>query len=129
MKVSRRDNLDRYYLFSRWGFALFLHHVHHDEEPDLYHSHPWSGLSFIFGRYREQRFGEKPKCRWGFHWVPARRHHRVDLPWGPVWTLFFHLRRSNRWEVMDDTGEVISIEPWRAIGGPTSYRPVNHGGG
>lgn len=107
-KVSRRDTCDRYYIFSLFGFALFVHRIHHDEEEGIYHNHPWNGISLILGSYMEQRFGEPLKKRWGLRWVPAKTHHRVE---GSVWTIFFHFRRSNQWTVIDETGRVLATEP------------------
>ncbi len=121
IKVSKRDNLDRYYLFKFMGFGLFLHHIHHDE-PNSYHSHPWNGISLVFGRYWEDQFETgKRKLIWGFNWINSKEHHRVDLYNVPVWTLFFHFRRNNEWEVIDSNGKVLSKEPWRGIGGRTNY--------
>lgn len=122
-KVSRRENCDRYYIFSLFGFALFVHYIHNDEEKDIYHNHPWSGISFIFGEYLEQRLNEGLKKHSWFHWLPAKTHHRLELPNGPVWTLFFHFRRSNRWTVVNESEKILVTEPWRAIGGTTSYKP------
>lgn len=124
-KVSRRDNADRYYIFSLWGFALFVHHIHHSEEKDVYHSHPWSGFSLILGRYLEERCGDRPRIRRLLNFVPASRHHRIELPFGPVWTIFFHFRRTNRWTVVDKEGQTLATEPWRNTeGNITSYRPA-----
>jgi len=123
MKVSRRDNLDRYYLLQAFGFGLFLHKIHHDEDADTFHSHPWSWVSLIFGRYVEERLGEaKREHRW-WNAVPAGVAHRVDLPLGPVWTLMLHGRRRCAWQVFDRSGAVLAVDPWRGVGGRTSYRP------
>ena len=123
-RVSKRDNLDRYYLFELFGFAVFLHKIHHDEEVGVLHSHPWNGLSFIFGSYLEEKVG-KPKRRVRFfNRIVAPVHHRVELAdTKPVWTIFFHGRRYNRWEVVDSTGKILDVEPWRGVGGRTSYAP------
>lgn len=118
MKVSRRDNLDRYYLFSLFGFALFAHKIHHSD--DVFHNHPWPAFSIIFGSYTEQLFGGRARVKRWFNFVGSR-HHKVTIT-KPVWTLFFHLRRTNQWTVLDDSGNVIATEPWRGVGGPTSYR-------
>jgi hypothetical protein len=123
VKVSRRDNLDRYYLFKLFGFGIFLHWIHHDEDPWLYHNHPWNGISIIFGEYLEERRGKKPILRRYFNFIHAKIHHRVSLPSGPVLTLFIHGRRYNRWSVVDRNGRLVAEEPWRGIGGPTSYNP------
>lgn len=99
----------------------FLHEIHHDEDRDVFHSHPWDGLSFIFGAYLEERFGEHPRTRRFFNVIRAHRPHRVSLPHGPVWSVFVHGKRRNRWSVRHRDGRVLDIEPWRHIGGRTSY--------
>jgi hypothetical protein len=122
MRVSRRDNCDRYYLFQFLGFGIFLHKIHHDEELGIFHNHPWDWFSIILGSYLEERFGQPLKIvRW-FNWARGTQHHRIIL-FKPVWTIFFHGRRYNCWEVINLKGEVIDTEPWRAIGGRTSYVP------
>lgn len=122
-KVSKRENCDRYYIFSLFGFALFVHRIHTDEDVGVYHNHPWSGISLILGRYVEHRHNDRPRIRRLLHFLPATMHHRITLPWGPVWTIFFHFRRSNQWTVINEEGSVIATEPWRAIGGVQSYNP------
>lgn len=118
MKVSRRDNLDRYYLFKWMGFGLFVHYVH-DDEHDTFHNHPWPGVSIIFGAYREETW-KGSRIKWFFNLV-GRTPHRVTLPNGPVWTLFFHFRRNNRWRVYSRQGDILATEPWRDVGGRTNY--------
>lgn len=123
MRISRRDNLNRYYLLQAFGYGVFLHHMHHDEELDVFHSHPWDGVSFILGSYLEERYGEAPMfCRF-LNVIRAERFHRVSLPDGPVWSLFIHGRRKNRWAVKHRSGKVLDVEPWRGVGGRTSYAP------
>ena len=123
MKVSRRENLDRYYLWQGFGLGLFLHRIHHDEDEGVFHDHPWNGLSLIFGSYTEQYQGGEPRVRRWWNWIHAPRQHRVVLHNGPVWTLFFHFRRYNRWSVQIGDGQVLSVEPWRDVGGRTAYDP------
>lgn len=123
MRVSRRDNLDRHYVLQAFGFGLFVHRMHHDEQPDVFHSHPWDGVSLILGTYLEERFGGTPTFRRFFNIIRARRFHRVTLPYGPVWSIFVHGRRCNRWAVKNRTGEILDVEPWRGVGGRTSYAP------
>lgn len=125
MKISRRDNLDRYYVLQAFGFGLFVHRIHHDEVVDVFHSHPWSGVSFILGSYLEERLGEAPVLRRFLNVVRATRFHRVTLPHGPVWTVFIHGRRpkSHRWAVKHRDGRILDVEPWRGVGGRTSYTP------
>ena len=123
MKVSRRDNLDRYYVLQAFGYGIFLHRIHHDETVDIFHSHPWDGWSLIFGGYLEERFREPPRFRWLFNTIRASRFHRVSLPRGPVWSLFVHGRRKNRWAVKHRDGRILDVEPWRGVGGRTAYAP------
>jgi hypothetical protein len=78
-------------------------------------------VSFILGGYLEERFGEAPRRRYLLNVIRADRFHRVTLPHGPVWSLFVHGRRRNRWAVKSRAGRVLSEEPWRGVGGPTSY--------
>ncbi len=118
LKVSRRDNLDRYYLFKWRGFGLFIHYIHHDE-PDSFHNHPWPGVSLILGAYREETF-KGSRIKWFFNLV-GKTPHRVTLPRGPVWTLFFHLPRNNHWKVFNRKGVILCEEPWRGVGGRTNY--------
>ena len=118
MKVSKRDNLNRYYLFKLWGFGLFVHYIHHDE-PESFHNHPWTGVSLILGSYREETF-KGSRIKWFFN-VVGKTPHRVTLTHGPVWTLFFHFPRNNRWRVFARDGRVLSEEPWRGVGGRTNY--------
>lgn len=121
MKISRRENLDRYYLLKLFGFAVFLHRIHHDEKPGIFHTHPWNGFSIIFGSYKEQYLTEEGVTRlftrrW-FNVVKATIPHRVEVA-QPVWTLFFHGRKCNSWQVIDKTGKVLATEPWEGTNNP-----------
>jgi hypothetical protein len=122
MKVSRRDNLDRYYLLKLFGYGIFFHHIHHDEDKDVFHNHPWNGISIIFGSYREERYMQGKKLRRFFNLIKATRFHRVEIS-KPVWTLFIHGRKCNHWQVMNRAGKILDTEPWEGIGGRTSYKP------
>lgn len=131
MKVSRRDNLDRYYLLEWRGWALFLHRIHHDEEPGVYHSHPWTWVSLVLGAYLDHRIGEpgEPgRLRALVNWCRAGVPHRVTLPFGPVWTLCLHAPRSARWAVFDAAGRMREWEPWRGTANPDrrSYAVDGH---
>lgn len=126
-RVSRRDTLSRYYLLQLFGFGVFLHRIHHDEDRDVFHNHPWDGISLIFGSYLEERLNCPPRTRRWWNWITAGRHHRVELPNGPVWTLFVHGRRYNTWEVIRRNGVLVEREPWRGIGGRTAYAPSSLG--
>lgn len=118
MKVSRRANLDRYYLLEWRGWALFLHRIHHDENPGVYHSHPWSWVSLVFGRYLDHRIGQESRLVRFLNWCPAGLPHRVTLPAGPVWTLCLHAPRSARWAVHDESYRAVEWEPWRGTEKP-----------
>lgn len=120
--VSKRDNLDRYYIFKLFGFAIFLHRLHHNEHKDVFHNHPWNGFSIIFGKYLEEKTNGSTKLCIGFNWI-GEEPHRIELPYGPVWTLFIHFPRCRQWMVCDRSGNIIDIEPWRGVGGRTSYIP------
>jgi len=124
MKVSRGEGLDRYYLLKLWGFGVFLHRIHHSDPDGVFHNHPWSGLSIIFGSYIEWLYvapglAVLRRRRW-FNWVWAKRFHSVHIR-RPVWTLFFHLRKSNQWAVIDDEGRRVEA-PWEGEGTGRSYR-------
>lgn len=120
-RVSRRDSLDRYYLFKFLGFGVFLHRIKQSDPDTAFHTHPWDGVSLIFGSYTEHRFGKRSALRRFLNFVRATTPHRVELSRGPVWTIFFHGRRYNRWGVFDADGCMIEAEPWRGIGGRGSY--------
>ena len=125
MKCSKGESLDRYYLFKLFGFGLFLHRIHHNDPVGLFHNHPWSGLSLIFGRYSECIFDPETKRlsifmrRW-WNWIPATRYHSVCIGNKPVWTLFIHLPKSNKWAVIDDNGNKVDA-PWEGEGTGRSY--------
>lgn len=135
IKVSRGESLDRFYMFKLFGFGVFLHKIHHSDPHETFHNHPWSGLSIIFGKYHEYvAYVERnsqgnpialttigyPR-RW-FNWIPAKRYHQVRLlTTKPVWTLFFHLPKSNKWSVIDWKGRIVEA-PWEGEGTGRSYR-------
>lgn len=123
VRVSRRDTLDRYYLLKLFGFGLFLHKIKQSDPVDTLHSHPWNWISFIFGSYTEHRLGEKRTVRRFVNSIKGEVPHRVELTQGPVWTILFHGRRCNEWGVFDLEGNLLDTEPWRGVGGRTSYRP------
>jgi hypothetical protein len=120
MKTSRGDSLDRFYLWQGFGLGLFAHRIHHSDPPGVYHSHPWSGLSIILGTYQENyRDDTRVRRRWFLNWVRANRHHRTIVR-KPVWTIFFHLRKSNKWSIVDDSGRTAHT-PWDGDKGHKSY--------
>lgn len=123
MKVSRGQSIDRYYLFQLFGYGIFIHHIHDSDPIDVFHSHPWNGLRFIFGRYREEHAdnpGYKQR-KWGLSWLSASRHHRVEVD-KPTYSLFFHFRRSNKWSIVDLRTNKTVEEPWRGDEGLKNYK-------
>lgn len=111
-KSSKKYNLERYYILKLFGYAIFLHKILKSD--DNYHTHPWNGISFIFGSYAEERMGQPVKRKWLFNYVAAKTPHRVFVD-KPVWTLFVHGRRCNKWAVYNTDGQMIEEEPWRGI--------------
>ena len=93
--------LVRYYIAPH----VKLHHIVKDDED--WHTHPWNGISIIFGSYWEYRDGNAfPSRRWLFNRVFAHRPHKVSID-KPVWTLFIHGKRINEnWKY----GE--AVQPW-----------------
>lgn len=135
MKVSRRATVDRYYLASWRGWAVFLHRIHRDEQEGVYHSHPWSWVSVILGSYTDHRFvypwgsrlgtgtgtgtrSTRSRVRQFFNWCRAGEPHRVTLHNGPVWTICIHAPRVCPWATFDQWGQVIEREPWRGTDNP-----------
>jgi len=129
LKRSHGASIDRYYVFKLFGFGAFLHNIHDSDPAGLYHSHPWSGVSIIFGSYTEEfkgdyhgpRFGcevYRRHCRW-INFISAKQHHRVIVS-KPTWTLFVHLRKSNKWSIINEAGETVEA-PWEGEKGHKDY--------
>src|SRR5262245_29578327 len=88
--MTLEDLLKKFLRFSTAGPALTrfylmphvkLHHIKQDDSE--YHSHPWNGVSFIFGSYLEA-FEDLPsfqniRIRRGFNKISAFRRHKVLL--------------------------------------------------
>ena len=92
VKVSRKTQLTRYYLFNSKWLGVKLHHIHGE---DKWHTHPWHGISIIVGSYEED-LGSGFKLKRFFNYIGPRRRHRVR---GRVWTIFIHGPRVNsKWE-------------------------------
>lgn len=121
LKVSRGDSLDRHYIVKALGCGIFIHRIHHSDPVGVYHNHPWSGLSIIFGHYDES-YQTRPG-RWlrkrGLNWIEAGRHHNVHID-KPVWTVFLHLPKSNKWEIVTEAGAKVTA-PWEGAEGKKSY--------
>jgi hypothetical protein len=130
-KVSEGDSLNRYYIWKLFGFGVMLHRIHGSDPEGIYHNHPWPFVSLIFGRYVEW----VADVQWDdgrivgithtghsrrFINFGGKRHHRVEIPYGPVWTVILHGPRNNRWSTINKDGG-IAYEPWKGAGKGRSY--------
>lgn len=108
LEKSDKPILTRYYVLrSRW-LGIKIHHIK-QSDPE-FHTHPWWGLSIIFGAYREQRLrrrGFSDSLRWLFNIVSPWDKHRVVIN-KPVWTIFIHGPRVNENWVYGN-----KAAPWR----------------
>lgn len=129
LKKSQGASIDRYYLTKAFGAGAFLHNIHDSDPKGIFHTHPWPGLSIIFGNYIEERLlpgepGMPPKLvrrrRWGFNFVAAKTPHRVEV-FCPTWTLFIHLPKTNKWKIFDRFGQVQTEAPWEGEAGHKNY--------
>lgn len=91
--------LERYYLFTLFGWQFYIHQFVGSDPDRGLHDHPWS-LAFsiiLSGWYYEETRSGPRKVRW-FNWLTGDSFHRVVLPYSlppgndllPCWTLFFH---------------------------------------
>jgi hypothetical protein len=98
--------LSRYYLLgnkkSRWFLALHL--IHKSDADAHMHSHPFSWFAMMLsGFYYEVQPSGTYKRRAGFFRVRwSRSWHRLVLPAGPCWTLFFGFARKGSWYFLVD---------------------------
>ena len=114
----------RFYLWRGKRWALFAHHIVKSDAPG-FHTHPWDGISILFGTYVETRLKSGPKggsndasrrrlthARWLVNFIAADVPHRIDIE-RPLWTLFLHFNRRNAWAIFDEHGNRLATEPWR----------------
>jgi hypothetical protein len=123
VEVSRREVVDRYYLFKWRDWALFLHHIKRSDPPDVMHSHPWSWASLIMrGSYYDRRQETFRLVRW-FNFCPAGTPHQVFLRSEDAWTLIVHGPKRCPWATFDLDGMLLEVEPWTGTenAGRTSY--------
>lgn len=119
--------LSRYCLASLEGIApedmsgkIYLDHFHRgDDDPEL-HNHPWDrslSLILVNGYDEERRIGEKvrPFVRrpGDVVSITADTFHRVDVPLGEAWTLFFTGKYVQTWHFWSRETGVLT--PWRAF--------------
>lgn len=92
--------LVRFYLLPK----IKLHYIFQSDAD--FHTHPWDGISIIFGSYQEQRGDSPLQRRRFFNRVYAHTPHKVLID-KPVWTLFIHGSRINEnWQYGTET------KPW-----------------
>lgn len=102
---------------------IYLNHFHRGDEDLELHNHPWDdslSLILINGYDEERRMGQS--SRWGWRirrrrYVPgdlvpieADTFHRVDVPRGEAWTLFFTGQYRQTWHFWDRVTGVLT--PW-----------------
>ena len=109
-KMIRRDGtveyLERFFLLSIAGRALFLHCFWSSDQDGL-HCHPWWWARLILkGGYFERGLDGIKQWYgpWSFGLNSPERVHAVTLPdelIGKTWTLFWHGKRSRLWGFID----------------------------
>ena len=105
-KVSKTKWTWRWYIFSSKWFGVKIHKIR--MTTDEWHTHPWNGVSIIFGHYYEQLEEDGWwHLRMGVNFVGANRPHRTS---GDCYTLFIHGPRVNEdWFWGDEKA------PWRGV--------------
>lgn len=97
--------MERWWLIPRnkW-FNVYLHHFLQSDDNRALHDHSYWNMSFILrGAYLEHMSKGKhpyiPRYRGRFAIVFRRptTAHRIELKWGPVWTLFITGPRVREW--------------------------------
>lgn len=102
--------LDRFYFFgngtSRWFLAL--HRIHKSDADAHLHTHPWPYLACqLSGVMYEVTPSGMYKRRPGYlRWRSKDSLHRLILPNGEVWSLFFGGPRSGSWG-FDVNGKIV----------------------
>lgn len=90
--------IERFYLRRGDKFSILLHHITANDEPEVFHDHPWNGFSIILGSYLEETLDTPLTKKTLFNKIINNKFHRVELPNGPVWTIFVHGPRLKGWE-------------------------------
>lgn len=108
--------LERYYLFSLFGWTVYLHRFVAPDPDRGLHDHPWShAVSFILsGSYYEHKRDGVHHRRW-FNYIQGDTFHRVaELVDGlECWTIFAHGERSKTWGFWRPRNHGTSAE-WNA---------------
>ena len=122
---SDDDYLERFYLLSIRGRALFLHRFWASDQ-EGYHDHPWNwGRLVIHGAYVWGNHDGSEYLHergiWGFFHgeqlhrlqiVPGitRKGETIIILPGDTWTLFWHGKRYREWGFMDYEGKWEAAE-------------------
>lgn len=107
--------LERYYLWTIFGWRFYLHRFVGSDPDRGLHDHPWiRAFSIVLSGWyiEERRTGSRPVV-W-FNSLGADTFHRVVLPpCGPCWTLFFHRTgKAKEWGFLKRRGGVQVFEPY-----------------
>lgn len=89
----------------RWrGWQLALHKILRSDDERALHDHVGDNLSIIlWGHMLEVRDPAWPRVHLGHFpfrficWRRAELPHRLEVPWGPVWTLWLRGPHRRRW--------------------------------
>jgi hypothetical protein len=81
---------------------IYLHKFVGSDTCRSMHDHPWASLSFILkGCYVEytplNKFGRLCACEGDLLWRGSEHIHRIELPYGPCWTLFVTGPKVREW--------------------------------
>lgn len=109
--------LERYYLFTLFGWRFYLHRFTGSDPDRGLHDHPWPrAFSVILsGWYWEERRDGRHKVRWlnsltgdTFHRVVLPVHYTTEREY-PCWTLFFHrAKRTKTWGFWREQGHIVT---------------------
>lgn len=91
----------RWYVLPRNDWInVYIHKFMRDDDDRALHDHPWPSLSILIkGRYVEEYpAGVRTTYTLGsIKYRSAEYAHRIELPWGPAWTLFITGPRVRDW--------------------------------
>jgi len=101
--------LKRFYIFRSRFFSILIHQFW-ASDPDHYHDHPWSNITWVLrgGYWEGSADGKVNYRRKGFkRYRNAELFHRISIgehAEGEAWTLFIHLKRKRDWGFLTPEG-------------------------
>lgn len=103
--IGPSDNpyMHRWHLLRCRGLQLSLHKIWRSDDDRALHDHSGDNVSVILkGAYLEVRDPDGPRSYCGIpgRFIVFRRAetpHRLELPWGPVWTLWLRFPPRREW--------------------------------